>query len=71
MQNLSNQKNPEEKNDIKKEEPFKEEKGEDNENDNDDGKNNDKGTYIPSAHKNKLTISIKPKSSLIKQIRNG
>ena len=71
MQNLSNQKNPEEKNDIKKEEPFKEEKGEDNENDNDDGKNNDKGTYIPNAHKNKLTISIKPKSSLIKQISSS
>ena len=32
---------------------------------------NDKGTYIPNEHKNKLTISIKPKSKLVKQISSS
>ena len=31
-------------------------------------KDNDKGTYLPNNQKNRLTISIKPKSNLVKQI---
>ena len=61
IQSESNQKNPEIDKDIEKEESFKEEKEE----------NNDKGTYISNEHKNKLTISIKPKSKLMKQISSS
>ena len=39
------------------------EKEEDAEND-----DKDKGTFLPNNHKNRLTISIKPKSNLVKQI---
>ena len=49
-------------NDIKKE------KKEEDENKEDDDNDNDKGTYLPNNQKNRLTISIKPKSNLVKQI---
>jgi len=42
----------------------------DNNNDNDND-NNEKGTYISNKHKNKLTISIKPKTNLVKQISSS
>ena len=32
---------------------------------------NDKGTYLSNRHKNKLTISIKPKENLLKQISSS
>ena len=66
IQNGSDQKNKE--NENKKEESFKEEKEDKDDNEEND---NDKGTYISNAHKNKLTISIKPKSKLIKQISSS
>ena len=66
IQNGSDQKNKETEN--KKEESFKEEKEDKDDNEEND---NDKGTYISNAHKNKLTISIKPKSKLIKQISSS
>ena len=66
IKSFSNTKNKEEEKSEKKEDSFKEEKEEiDNDND------NDKGTYIPNEHKNKLTISIKPKSQLIRQISSS
>ena len=61
IQSESNQKNPQVEQDTKKEDSFKEENEE----------NDDKGTYIPNEHKNKLTISIKPKSKLVKQISSS
>ena len=63
IQSLSNQKNQESENDEKEEVPSKEE--------NEEKIENDKGTYIPNEHKNKLTISIKPKTKLIKQISSS
>ena len=63
IQSLSNNKNQDEEKSEKREDSFKEENEENN--------NNDKGTYIPNEHKNKLTISIKPKSQLIKQISSS
>ena len=51
-------------NDLNKEK--KEE--EDNEYEEDNDNDNDKGTYLPNNQKNRLTINIKPKSSLVKQI---
>ena len=53
----------EEKN-TKNEENIENENFEENENDNP----NDKGTFISNRHKNKLTISIKPKNKLLQQI---
>ena len=63
IQSESNKKNIESDNDDLKEneESPKKEENEDN----------DKGTYIPNEHKNKLTISIKPKSKLLKQISSS
>ena len=70
IQSLSNNKNQEEEeHSEKREDSFKEEKEENNDIDKDD--DNDKGTYIPEEHKNRLTISIKPKSKLIKQISSS
>ena len=63
IQNLSNQKNKEIESDEKRENSFREE--------NEEREEDDKGTYIPNQHKNKLTISIKPKSRLIKQISSS
>ena len=63
MQLESNKKNHESEHSAikEKEDSSKKEENEDN----------DKGTYIPNEHKNKLTISIKPKSKLIKQISSS
>ena len=72
IQCLSNNKNQEkEEQSGKREESFKEEKEEENNDKNRDDDDNDKGTYIPAEHKNRLTISIKPKSKLIKQISSS
>ena len=72
IQCLSNNKNQEkEEQSGKREESFKEEKEEENNDKDRDDDDNDKGTYIPAEHKNRLTISIKPKSKLIKQISSS
>ena len=43
-------------------------KNEEDQYEEDNDKDNDKGTYLPNNQKNRLTISIKPKSNLVKQI---
>ena len=56
----------EEKNNKKEEEYIDKEYEEENENENDNP--NDKGTFLSNRHKNKLTISIKPKNKMSQQI---
>ena len=77
---LSNKKNTKLENEEKSEKSYKKEEKVENKDENeneckedetDEKNNNDKGTYIFSTHRNKLTINIKPKQNLQQQISSS